>query len=99
MVLGLGTKESAEPRTIQEGKDDFQVNWGKGFSSGWGEDTAPLPMSTQAFVNEIITTVTIAQNSPNFGYSSLFGLGFEVLGLGFACLGVGFAVLVLVFVV
>ena len=25
MVLGLGTKESTEPRTIQEGKDDFQV--------------------------------------------------------------------------
>ena len=46
---------------------------------GWGEGTAPLPMSTQAFVNEMITTVTIAQASPNYQYSSLFGLGFETL--------------------
>lgn len=66
-------------RSVQNGKDDFQAAWGKGFHGGWGKDTAPLPMSTQAFVNEMITTVTIALVSPNYQYSSAFGLGFEVL--------------------
>ena len=38
-----------------------QAAWGEGITGGWGEGTAPLPMSTQAFVNEMITTVTVAQ--------------------------------------
>jgi hypothetical protein len=38
-----------------------QAAWGEGVVGGWGEGTAPLPMSTQAFVNEMITTVTVAQ--------------------------------------
>ncbi len=46
---------------------------------GWGEGTSPLPMSTQAFVNEMITTVTVAQSSANYQYSSIFGLGYETL--------------------
>merc|ERR1712028_89887 len=52
---------------------------GEGVTGGWGEGTAPLPMSTQAFVNEMITTVTVAQASANYEYSSIFGLGFETL--------------------
>ena len=36
-------------------------------------------MSTQAFVNEMITTVTVAQSSANYQYSSIFGLGYETL--------------------
>jgi len=71
--------KSSVPRTVQEGKDDFQVMWGKGQVSGWGEGTAPLPMSTQAFCNEMITTVTIAMASPNYQYAPPFGLGFETL--------------------
>jgi len=66
-------------RSVQNGKDDFQASWGEGVVGAWGEGTAPLPMSTQAFVNEMITTVTIAQSSPNMQYSSIFGLGFETL--------------------
>merc|ERR1711865_157946 len=52
---------------------------GEGVTGGWGEGAAPLPMSTQAFVNEMITTVTVAQASANYEYSSIFGLGFETL--------------------
>jgi len=68
-----------EPRTIEEGKNDFQKSWGEGFVGGWGDGTAPLPMSTQAFVNELITTVTIAMTSDNYQYSPIFGVGFELL--------------------
>merc|ERR1719460_993830 len=79
MLLGRNKDETLEVRTIQEGKDDFQKFWGKGFSGGWGDGTAPLPMSTTAFINEMITTVTIAQASPNFQYSPVFAVGFETL--------------------
>lgn len=75
-----GGSSMANPmRSVQDGKDAFQESWGDGVVGGWGEGTAPLPMSTQAFVNEMITTVTVAMASPNYMYSSLFGLGFETL--------------------
>ena len=78
MLFGT-TAESSEPRTVQDGKDAFQAMWGKGQFGGWGEGTSPLPMSTQAFCNEMITTVTIAMSSPSYQYTPLFGLGFETL--------------------
>jgi hypothetical protein len=79
MLLAPKGKDNMDLRSVQDGKDDFQKYWGTGFSGGWGDDTAPLPMSTQAFVNEMITTVTIALASPNYQYSSAFGLGFQEL--------------------
>ena len=66
MLLAPKGKDNLDLRSVQDGKDDFQKYWGTGFSGGWGDDTAPLPMSTQAFVNEMITTVTIALASPNY---------------------------------
>jgi len=75
----LGSNMPNPMRSVQDGKDDFQAAWGEGVTGGWGEGTAPLPMSTQAFVNEMITTVTVAQASANYEYSSIFGLGFETL--------------------
>jgi len=75
----LGSNMPNPLRSVQDGKDDFQKSWGEGAFGGWGEGTAPLPMSTQAFVNEMITTVTVAQASANYEYSSIFGLGFETL--------------------
>lgn len=79
MLLAPKDASSLETRTVQDGKDDFQRHWGEGFVGGWGENTAPLPMSTQTFVNEMITTVTIALASPNYQYSPAFGLGFQTL--------------------
>merc|ERR1719486_1059422 len=73
----LGSNMPNPVRSIQNGKDDFQKSFGTGAFGGWGEGTRPLPMSTQAFVNEMITTVTVAQASANYKYSSIFGLGFE----------------------
>lgn len=75
----LGSNMPNPMRSVQNGKDDFQAEWGKGVVGGWGEGTSPLPMSTQAFVNEMITTVTVAQSSANYQYSSIFGLGYETL--------------------
>lgn len=78
-LLSPRNSATLEVRTIQDGKDEFQEWWGQGFSGGWGDGTAPLPMSTTAFINEMITTVTIAMPSPNYQYSPIFALGFETL--------------------
>jgi hypothetical protein len=75
----LGSNMPNPLRSVQDGKDDFQTSWGTGAFGAWGAGTRPLPMSTQAFVNEMITTVTVAQASANYEYSSIFGLGYETL--------------------
>lgn len=38
-----------------------------------------IPMQTQSFVNEMITTTTLSMVQPNYRYTRLFALGFETL--------------------
>ena len=63
-----GGKKAAVPRTVGEAKEAFQQAYG-----------APVGSMAQGFVNEMLTSVTLATVTPSYKYSRIFAVGFETL--------------------
>ena len=61
-------KALTQPTTISEAKMGFERAYG-----------LPVPMSTQAFVNEMSSSTVVVFQSKDYQYSRIFALGFETL--------------------
>lgn len=68
MLLGMGGKKPAVPRTVGEAKAAFQKEYGR-----------PVSTLAQSFVSEMLTSVTLATAAPSYKYTSVFAVGFEAL--------------------
>lgn len=69
MLLGMGGAKSEEvPRTVGDAKAAFQAAYG-----------APVGSMSQGFVNEMLTSVTLATVSADYKYTRVFAVGFETL--------------------
>lgn len=69
MLLGMGGKTAeGPPRTVGEAKDAFQEAY-----------KAPVGSVAQSFVNEMITSVTLATGMPSYKYTRVFAVGYEAL--------------------
>jgi len=68
-MLGFGAPpQSPRPQTIGDARAAFQEEYGR-----------PVNMLLQGFVNEMLTSVTLAQLKPGYQSSKVFSLGFEAL--------------------
>lgn len=68
MLLGMGQKKPGPPRTVGDAKAAFQQVYG-----------APVPSMGNSFVNEMLTSVTLATVTPSYKYTRIFAVGFEAL--------------------
>jgi len=72
--------------TIGDRKVIFNEQMGKGF--GIDQRHTQIPMATQSFVNEMITSEGLAMNTPRYRYSRVFAVGYDALCNVFLSAGV-----------
>jgi hypothetical protein len=60
---------------------DRKVKFNEAMGAAYGIDPrhCQIPMPTQSFVNEVLTSTTLAMNTPSYQYTRIWALGFDTL--------------------